>query len=91
MGGAAPVVPTRLETARPRAVLYGECNISSPERARPAPEASPRGNRAACEGRLENKQKFPRLTAPRVDGGVMTLPDDLAGGCPVLLFYRGHG
>lgn len=41
-------------------------------------------------GRLENRQKFPRLTAPRVDGGEMTVPDDLAGRCAVLLFYRGH-
>ncbi len=40
--------------------------------------------------RLGNGQEFPRLTALRVDGGELTLPDDLAGRCAVLLFYRGH-
>lgn len=33
---------------------------------------------------------FPALTAARVDGGTMTLPQDLAGHWSVVLFYRGH-
>lgn len=40
--------------------------------------------------RLENGQKFPRLTAERVSGGSMTLPDDLGKRWAVVLFYRGH-
>jgi len=32
---------------------------------------------------------FPRLTVPKIGGGVITLPDDLAGGFGVVLFYRG--
>ncbi len=35
-------------------------------------------------------QQFPQLTAPRVSGGAMTIPDDTAGRWAVLLFYRGH-
>ena len=33
---------------------------------------------------------FPALTVPRVGGGTITLPDDLAGGFGVVLFYRGN-
>lgn len=40
--------------------------------------------------KLENGQTFPTLEASAVDGGAMTLPDDLAGVWSVLVFYRGH-
>lgn len=40
--------------------------------------------------RLENGDRFPTLTAPTVDGGETTLPDDLEGDWAVLIFYRGH-
>jgi peroxiredoxin len=39
---------------------------------------------------LTNGQQFPPLTASRVGGGTMTIPQDLAGKWGVLLFYRGH-
>jgi peroxiredoxin len=32
---------------------------------------------------------FPRLTLPKVGGGSLSLPADLAGGFGVVLFYRG--
>jgi peroxiredoxin len=32
---------------------------------------------------------FPTITVPRAGGGSITLPDDLAGGFGVVLFYRG--
>ncbi len=32
---------------------------------------------------------FPAITVPRTGGGTITLPDDLAGGYAVVLFYRG--
>lgn len=38
---------------------------------------------------LENGDRLPKLTADRVDGDAMTLPDDLDGWA-VLVFYRGH-
>lgn len=38
---------------------------------------------------IRNGDRFPTLTAPIVDGGSLTLPDDLEGWA-VLLFYRGH-
>ncbi|MBA2679858.1 MAG: redoxin domain-containing protein, partial [Ktedonobacteraceae bacterium] len=40
--------------------------------------------------RLENGTQFPTITAARVDGGEMTVPQDVAGKWTVLLFYRGH-
>lgn len=38
---------------------------------------------------IENGDRFPSLTASVVDGGSLTVPDDLDGPA-VLLFYRGH-
>jgi peroxiredoxin len=32
---------------------------------------------------------FPAIIVPRAGGGTITLPDDLAGGFAVVLFYRG--
>ncbi|HWE65007.1 MAG TPA: redoxin domain-containing protein, partial [Acidimicrobiales bacterium] len=32
---------------------------------------------------------FPAITVPRAGDGTITLPDDLAGGFGVVLFYRG--
>lgn len=40
--------------------------------------------------KLKNGQQFPTITASRVDGGEMTIPQDLEGRRAVLLFYRGH-
>jgi peroxiredoxin len=40
--------------------------------------------------RLENGLHFPTITATRVGGGEMTIPQDVAGKWTVLLFYRGH-
>lgn len=40
--------------------------------------------------RLENGDRLPSLTAPVVDDGEMTLPDDLAGSWALIVFYRGH-
>src|SRR5947208_15204781 len=40
--------------------------------------------------RLRNGEPFPTITASRVGGGEMTIPQDLAGRWAVLLFYRGH-
>lgn len=40
--------------------------------------------------RLEVGDPFPRMTASRVGGGEISLPDDVADGWAVLLFYRGH-
>lgn len=39
--------------------------------------------------RLENGQTFPSLHLPRVGGGTVSLPDDLAGDFGVVLVYRG--
>ena len=39
---------------------------------------------------LNNGQVFPTITASRVGGGEMTLPQDLGGKWAILLFYRGH-
>jgi peroxiredoxin len=40
--------------------------------------------------RLSNGEHFPTITASRVGGGEMSIPEDLAGRWAVLLFYRGH-
>ncbi len=40
--------------------------------------------------RLENGALFPTLTAARVGGGEMTIPQDVAGKWTIVLFYRGH-
>ena len=40
--------------------------------------------------RLRNDERFPTITASRVGGGEMTIPQDLVGRWAVLLFYRGH-
>lgn len=40
--------------------------------------------------RVEHGALFPRITAARVDGGEMTLPQDVMGRWTILLFYRGH-
>lgn len=39
--------------------------------------------------RLENNARFPALSVPRVGGGTLTLPDELAGSFGVVLVYRG--
>ena len=39
--------------------------------------------------RLENGQIFPSLRLPKVGGGTLSLPDDLAGDFGVVLVYRG--
>jgi peroxiredoxin len=39
--------------------------------------------------RLENGQTFPSLQLPRVGGGTVSLPGDLAGDFGVVLVYRG--
>ena len=38
---------------------------------------------------LSNGKSFPQLKVPAVSGGVISLPDDLAGSYGVILFYRG--
>ncbi len=40
--------------------------------------------------RLENGVPFPTITTARVDGGEMTIPQDVKGKWTILLFYRGH-
>ena len=40
--------------------------------------------------RFENDQVFATIAAPKVGGGQMTIPADLAGHWSVVLFYRGH-
>ena len=40
--------------------------------------------------RLHNGERFPTITASRVRGGEMTIPQDLEGRWAVVLFYRGH-
>ena len=40
--------------------------------------------------RLENGGIFPSIELPRVGGGTLTLPSDLAGSYGVILIYRGH-
>ncbi len=44
----------------------------------------------AAPNRLENGEVFPTVTASAVDGGEMTLPDDLEGSWALVVFYRGH-
>jgi peroxiredoxin len=39
---------------------------------------------------LATGELFPTITAARVGGGEVTLPQDVAGQWTVLLFYRGH-
>jgi len=39
--------------------------------------------------RLHNGQLFPSLSVPAVGGGIISLPDDLAGSYGVVLIYRG--
>lgn len=39
--------------------------------------------------RVENGRSFPALQVPRVGGGTLTLPDELAGSFGVVLIYRG--
>jgi peroxiredoxin len=38
---------------------------------------------------LQNHSTFPSLEVPRVGGGTLRLPEDLAGSFGVVLFYRG--
>lgn len=38
---------------------------------------------------LHNGDSFPSISLPAVGGGRLSLPDDLAGGFGVVLFYRG--
>src|SRR5512138_664932 len=38
---------------------------------------------------LHHGDSFPSITLPAVGGGRLSLPDDLAGGFGVVLFYRG--
>ncbi len=40
--------------------------------------------------RLENGDRFPSLTAARVDGESMSLPEDVEGAWALVAFYRGH-
>lgn len=40
--------------------------------------------------RLENGAHFPAITAARVGGGELSIPQDVAGKWTILLFYRGH-
>jgi peroxiredoxin len=40
--------------------------------------------------RLQNDQQFPSLEIPKVGGGILSLPTDLAGGFGVVLIYRGE-
>lgn len=44
----------------------------------------------AAPARLENGDVFPTLTAPSVDDGEMTLPEELEGSWSAIVFYRGH-
>ena len=39
---------------------------------------------------LQTEQLFPHLELPAVGGGVVDLPNDLAGSFGVILIYRGH-
>ena len=39
---------------------------------------------------LTNGQRFPTITAARIGGGEMSIPQDVAGSFAVILFYRGH-
>jgi peroxiredoxin len=39
--------------------------------------------------RLQNESTFPSLSVPRVGGGALRVPEDLAGSFAVVLFYRG--
>lgn len=40
--------------------------------------------------RLEPGERLPDITASRLGGGEIELPDDVADGWAVILFYRGH-
>lgn len=44
---------------------------------------------ASTTTHLANGQQLPALCVPRVSGGTLSLPDDLAGSFGVVLFYRG--
>ncbi len=39
---------------------------------------------------LQQGAKFPSLTFKTVDGGTITLPDDIPTRYAAVLFYRGH-
>ncbi len=39
---------------------------------------------------LQNGERFPHLEIPAVGGGIINLPQDLAGSYAVVLIYRGH-
>ena len=39
---------------------------------------------------LQQGDKFPSLTFKTVDGGTITLPDDIPTRYGAVLFYRGH-
>lgn len=39
---------------------------------------------------LDGGDPFPRIELPKVGGGQVRLPDDLAGNWGVVLLYRGH-
>ena len=38
---------------------------------------------------LDNGDAFPRLSLPKVGGGMLNLPEDLKGTFGVILIYRG--
>ena len=38
---------------------------------------------------LQNGNRFPAISAPKVGGGTVSIPGDLAGSFGVVLFYRG--
>ena len=40
--------------------------------------------------RLKNDQQFPTVVAPRLGGGQIKIPSDLAGSWSEVLFYRGE-
>jgi len=42
------------------------------------------------ETMLDSGDQFPHLVFPKVGGGTVCLPDDLAGIWGVVLLYRGH-
>ncbi len=39
---------------------------------------------------VENNQLLATIGGPKVEGGQMTIPNDLAGSWGVVLFYRGE-
>lgn len=48
------------------------------------------GEVATSAGRIRNGERLPTVAAPRVGGGELILPDDVAGGWTAVLLYRGH-